>query len=310
MPVRLTIWFATDAIGMGLNLNLNHVAFSQLVKFDGRQPRALSPAEVGQIAGRAGRHMNDGTFGPTGDLGAMDGELVEAVESHRFDPLALVYWRSRKLDFRSPQGLLRSLERRPERPRAGAHTAGRRPFGVGSPDPATPRSSIGRAARDGVHRLWEVCQVPDFRKVMTEQHSGLLRRLFGHLTSGDGRLPEDWVAGQIQRLDRGEGDIDALVARIAHIRTWTYITHRNAWLADPEHWQGRTRAIEDRLSDALHAGLTQRFVDRRTAVLMRRLKGRQALTGAIRGDGTVLVEGEYVGRLVGFRFVPDGSVER
>ena len=299
---------ATDAIGMGLNLNLDHVAFSQLAKFDGRGPRRLTPAEVGQIAGRAGRHMNDGTFGPTGDLRPLDPELVEAVESHRFDPLAFAYWRNRKLDFRSPRALLRSLDAPPEVPeltRARPVDDHQALIQLAR----DPEVEARAGSRDAVHLLWEVCQVPDFRKVMTEQHSGLLKRLFKYLTNGDGRLPEDWVARQIQRLDRIEGEIDALMTRIAHVRTWTYITHRGGWLADPAHWQGRARAIEDRLSDALHEGLTQRFVDRRTAVLLRRLQGSEALVGAIRRDGTVLVEGEFVGRLVGFRFVPDPSVE-
>ena len=299
---------ATDAIGMGLNLNLDHVAFSQVAKFDGRMPRRLTPAEVGQIAGRAGRHMSDGTFGPTGDQRTMDPELVEAVESHRFDPLAFAYWRNRRLDFRSPRALLRSLDQPAEVPelmRARPVDDHRALIQLGR-DP-----EIEARARnpDAVHLLWEVCQVPDFRKIMTEQHSGLLKRLFKSLTNGEGCLPEDWVARQIQRLDRIEGEIDALVTRIAHVRTWTYITHRNGWLADPAHWQGRARAIEDRLSDALHDGLTQRFVDRRTAVLLRRLQGGDALIGAIRRDGTVLVEGEFVGRLAGFRFELDEAVE-
>ncbi|MEM7221757.1 MAG: DEAD/DEAH box helicase [Pseudomonadota bacterium] len=299
---------ATDAIGMGLNLNLDHVAFSQLAKFDGRVPRRLTPAEVGQIAGRAGRHMSDGTFGPTGDLRPMDQELVEAVESHRFDPLVFAYWRNRRLDFRSPRALLRSLDRPSEMPELmrGRPVDDHQALIQLGRDPEVE----ARAGNpDAVHLLWEVCQVPDFRKVMTEQHTGLLKRLFKYLTHGEGELPEDWVARQIKRLDRIEGEIDALVTRIAHVRTWTYITHRNGWLADPDHWQGRARAIEDRLSDALHEGLTQRFVDRRSAVLLRRLQGSEALLGAIRRDGTVLVEGEFVGRLEGFRFAPDKGVE-
>ena len=298
---------ATDAIGMGLNLSLDHVAFSRLTKFDGRLPRRLTPAEVGQIAGRAGRHMNDGSFGPTAELGSMDPELVEAVESHRFDPLRFVFWRNRKLEFKTPQALLRSLEAPSQRPElvkareAGDHLA------------------LASLVRDqevlalanhpaAVALLWEVCQVPDFRKVMSDQHSNLLRRLFLYLRSPQGQLPEDWVAGQIKRIDRYDGDIDALVARIAHVRTWTYITHRGDWLAESGYWQARSRAIEDKLSDTLHERLTQRFVDRRTAVLLRRLKDSEPLIGAIRKNGEVLVEGEFVGRLEGFRFQPDEEV--
>jgi ATP-dependent RNA helicase SUPV3L1/SUV3 len=295
---------ATDAIGMGLNLNLDHVAFSRLRKFDGRLPRRLTPAEVGQIAGRAGRHMNDGTFGSTDELGPMAQELVEAVEAHRFDPLHFVFWRNRRLDFRSPGALLKSLERNPPAPElvrareADDHLA----LAALAGEAETARLAATPA---DVALLWEVCQIPDFRKTLSDQHAGLLRRIYRHLMAGRGRLPDDWVAGQIARIDRTEGDIDALVARIAHVRTWTYVAHRGDWLEDAAHWQGRTRAIEDRLSDALHERLTQRFVDRRTAMLVRRLKDGDALLGAVRPSGEVLVEGEFVGRLEGFRFVLD-----
>ncbi len=284
---------ATDAIGMGLNLNLDHVAFSRLGKFDGRLPRRLTPAEVGQIAGRAGRHMSDGTFGTTEALGPMAPELVEAVENHRFDPLHLVYWRSRRLDFSSPRALLKSLEQGPPAPElvrareADDHLA----LAALAGDPEVAVLAITPA---DVALLWEVCQIPDFRKTLPDQHAGLLRRIYRHLMAGSGRLPEDWVAGQI--------------ARISHVRTWTYVAHRGDWLEDAAHWQGRTRAIEDRLSDALHERLAQRFVDRRTAALVRRLKEGDALLGAVRRTGEVLVEGEFVGHLEGFRFVLDEAV--
>jgi ATP-dependent RNA helicase SUPV3L1/SUV3 len=292
---------------MGLNLNLDHVAFSRLGKFDGRLPRRLTPAEIGQIAGRAGRHMNDGTFGTTEALGPMAPELVEAVENHRFDPLHFVYWRNRRLDFASPRALLKSLERGPPAPelvrarQADDHLA----LAALAGDPEIAALAITPA---DVSLLWEVCQIPDFRKTLSDQHAGLLRRIYRHLMAGRGRLPETWVASQIARIDRTEGDIDALVARIAHVRTWTYVAHRGDWLEDAAHWQGHTRAIEDRLSDALHERLAQRFVDRRTAALVRRLKEGDALLGAVRRTGEVLVEGEFVGHLEGFRFVLDEAV--
>ena len=299
---------ATDAIGMGLNLNLDHVAFSRLGKFDGRAPRRLTPAEVGQIAGRAGRHMNDGSFGATGQLGQMDGELVEAVENHRFDPLHFLFWRNRKLDFASPRALIKSLDQPPPRPELmRAREAD--DYLVLSALAGDPEIAGLAGARGHVELLWEVCQIPDFRKTMSDQHSGLLRSLYRHLMTNDGRLPEDWVGRQIARIDGAEGDIDALVARIAHVRTWTYITHRGDWFGDAGHWQDRTRAIEDRLSDALHERLTQRFVDRRTAVLVRRLKDGDGLIGAVRQSGEVLVEGEFIGRLEGFCFAPDEAVD-
>ena len=300
---------ATDAIGMGLNLDVDHVAFAKLSKFDGRRPRRLTPAEVGQIAGRAGRHMADGTFGPTGDLGAFDPELIEAVETHRFDPLHAFYWRNAKLDFRSPEQLKQSLEERP--PMADLLRV----------RDAEDQLSLAALMRDGevmaratdrerVRLLWEVAQIPDFGKSLTDQHVRLQSRLFRHLIDRDGRLPEDWVAEQVRRLDRVEGDIDSLVARLAYIRTWTFITHRADWLADSDAWQEMTRGIEDRLSDALHARLTQRFVDTRAAMLIKRLKGGEDLMGAVRANGEVVVEGQTVGHLEGFRFDLDATVAK
>jgi len=298
---------ATDAIGMGLNLGLDHVAFARLSKFDGHSLRGLSAPEVAQIAGRAGRHMSDGTFGTTAELGPMPEETIEAVEDHRFQPLTALYWRASRLEFRSVEALLRSLEARPPDPAL---------IRVRPPEDQQALAALARDAEvlalaadpGGVRLLWEVCQVPDFGKSLTDHHLRLLKQVFRHLRSGERRLPEDWVAQQIARIDRVEGDIDALIARIAQVRTWTFVTHRGDWLDDAFGWQERTRAIEDRLSDALHERLTQRFVDRRTATLVRRLKSGEQLLAAVRSGGEVLVEGEHVGRLEGFRFRLDRSI--
>jgi ATP-dependent RNA helicase SUPV3L1/SUV3 len=296
---------ATDAIGMGLNMDIDHVAFARLSKFDGQRPRRLTAQEIGQIAGRAGRHMTDGTFGTTGNMGELDPDLVEAVENHRFDPLTLLMWRNSDLDFRSAAGLLRSLDASPpfnclRRTRdADDHQA----LATLSRDPDIVGRSRGPNA---VRLLWDVCQVPDFRKVMSDQHTRLLSQIFLHL-SEKGVVPDDWVDGQVKRLESTEGDIDTLVTRIAHVRTWTYIANRPNWIAKPLEWQERTRAIEDRLSDALHEKLTQRFVDRRAAGLVRSLgKGGELLAG-VQASGEVVVEGHAVGRLDGFRFIPDAT---
>lgn len=295
---------ATDAIGMGLNMDVDHVAFARTVKFDGRGPRRLTAAEIAQIAGRAGRHMSDGTFGATAGEEPLAAEIVEAVENHRFDPLDRLFWRNSRLDFGSVAALLRSLEERPGRPglvparEADDHLA---------LQALARMPDIAAAARHpaAVRLLWEVCQIPDFRKVMSDTHARLLAQIWRHLAGTAGRLPTDWVALQVERLDRGDGDLDTLMARIAHIRTWTYIANRSDWLADAASWEERARAIEDRLSDALHDRLTQRFVDRRSAVLARHLAGDRELLAAVRASGEVLVEGEFVGRLDGFRFAPD-----
>ncbi|MEE9210149.1 MAG: disulfide oxidoreductase, partial [Kiloniellales bacterium] len=245
--------------------------------------------------------------GTTGEAGSLAPEIVEAVEAHRFDPLPALYWRSRDLDFRAPKALLKSLERHPDRPElARAREADDlRALAALARDPEI----AALAGNPGALRLlWEVCQVPDFQKILSDQHALLLGRMFRYLAAPEARLPEDWVAREIDRLDRNDGDIDALTARIAHIRTWTYVTHRTDWMDDGAHWQGRAREIEDKLSDALHERLTQRFVDRRTATLVSRLRAGGELLAAIKPDGTVLVEGEIAGRLEGFHFRLDTTV--
>jgi ATP-dependent RNA helicase SUPV3L1/SUV3 len=297
---------ATDAIGMGLNMNVGHVAFAALKKFDGRSLRALSRAEIGQIAGRAGRHMTDGTFGTTADVGPMDPDLIEAVENHRVDPIHFLMWRNAELDFRSIDGLLKSLDARPPHP------------GLVRQQEAIDHQSLAALARDDEIRalaqgkgrvalLWEVCQIPDFRKLMTDAHLRLVAQIFRHLAAGGmsiGRIPTDWIADQMSRLDRIDGDIDNLTQRIAHIRTWSYIAQRAEWLSDAPHWQGRAQEIEDRLSDALHEALTQRFVDRRHAALHRRMTDGTKLDAVFGEDGSVTVEGHEVGLLKGLDFFP------
>jgi ATP-dependent RNA helicase SUPV3L1/SUV3 len=297
---------ATDAIGMGLNMDIDHVAFSGVVKFDGRHHRRLGAAEIAQIAGRAGRHMNDGTFGTTGELEGLEAELVDAVENHRFQPLKSLYWRNHELDFASLPALLQSLDAPPpswDLMRAREADDQRALAALARQDEVAALA----ATPDSVRLLWEVCQIPDFRKILSEAHARLLARVFGHLAGPTGRLPADWVARQVDRIDRTDGDIDTLIGRIAGIRIWTYVSHRGDWLDDAGHWQERARAIEDRLSDALHERLTQRFVDRRSTKLARRLDDGEGLLGAVTRAGDVLVEGEFVGRIEGFRFVPDAT---
>ena len=295
---------ATDAIGMGLNMDLDHVAFAALRKFDGRVPRSLEATELAQIAGRAGRHMNDGTFGTTGDIGGLDASLVEAVENHVFPPLKRLQWRNTELRFTSVPALLASLNRVPDNP--GLIRARDAEDQLALLSLSRDEEIMGRTGGpDRVRLLWDVCQVPDFRKSLAEQHRALLGALYRHLTGPGQRLPPDWLDAQVRRTDRTDGDIDTLMNRIANVRTWTYISHRGDWVADPVHWQERTRAIEDRLSDALHERLTQRFIDRRTAILVKKLKGTDQLVPAVAQDGDVLVEGQFVGKLQGFRFQAD-----
>lgn len=297
---------ATDAIGMGLNMDVDHVAFAGLRKFDGRAPRPLDPTEIAQIAGRAGRHMNDGTFGTTADVPGIDPDVVEAVEGHVFQPLTALSWRNSDLRFASVQALQASLDRRPDhRGLIRAREADdQMALAILAKDEA-----IARLANhpERVRLLWDVCQIPDFRKVMADTHTRLLAQIFQHLCGPGRKLPADWLANHLARLDRTDGEMDTLLARIAHVRTWTYVSHRGDWVADPAHWQATSRAIEDKLSDALHESLTQRFVDRRTSVLVRAMRDDADLLGAVARTGEVLVEGQFVGHLDGFRFVADSA---
>ncbi|MBB4003258.1 helicase-related protein [Aurantimonas endophytica] len=298
---------ATDAIGMGLNLDVDHVAFAQDWKFDGFQYRQLTPAEFAQIAGRAGRHLRDGTFGVTGKVDPLPQELVEALEAHAFQPVRVLQWRSREFDFASIDALRRSLEALPPSPSLSRSlpAVDQRALEFLSKDSAVADRATTPAR---VELLWEACKLPDYRRIAPAQHAEIIATIYGDLTSR-GRVAEDYMAAQVLRADRAEGDIDTLSQRIAEIRTWTYISHRPGWLADPTHWQEKTREVEDRLSDALHDRLTKRFVDRRTSVLMRRLRENAVMEAEIGSDGTVVVEGHPVGELQGFRFTLDGRTE-
>lgn len=300
---------ATDAIGMGLNMDIEHVAFAGMRKFDGRVPRRLKPAEVGQIAGRAGRYQHDGTFGVTNNTAPIDEETVEAIETHQYDTLERLSWRNREFNFQSPQLLLESLSRRP-----ASHLLHR----AREADDLRSLKALAReedvvesATNPGAVRLlWDVCQIPDFRKVMPDIHVRLLKQVYLHLSGLEARLPEDWVAEHINRLDNVDGDIDTLTQRIAHVRTWTYISHRPDWLPDSAHWQGLARYIEDRLSDALHERLLQRFVDRRAPVFAKRNQGEEPLLSYVSKSGEVVVEGVVAGTIAGLKFVRDGTQRR
>ncbi len=302
---------ATDAIGMGLNLDIHHVAFSATSKFDGRRMRSLLPQEIGQIAGRAGRHTENGTFGVTGDAKPFSSELVDQIEAHKFSSVKKLMWRNSALDFASAEALIRSLER----PTFDDWLSRAR-----DADDILALKALARLPEVAdkvvnpkrVQLLWDVCRIPDFRNISETDHHTLLARIFDFLVGrglGGGRIPSDWLSKAIARIDRTDGDIDHLSRRLAYIRTWTYIAQRKNWVEDESHWRGETRAVEDRLSDALHQRLTQRFVDRRTSVLLRRLKQKEDLVAEVNDKGEVTVEGEFVGRLEGFRFQQDAAAQ-
>ncbi|KQS76200.1 helicase [Rhizobium sp. Leaf384] len=292
---------ATDAIGMGLNLDVDHVAFAQDRKYDGYQFRSLNPGELAQIAGRAGRHLRDGTFGVTSRVEPFDDELVHRIEQHQFDPVRVLQWRSKALDFTSLTTLKKTLETPP-----AVH-------GLTRALPAVDQQALEflttypevkslATTAPRVEKLWEACALPDYRRIAPAQHADLIATIYSDLVRR-GTVNEEFMSEQVRRADHTDGEIDTLSARIAQIRTWTYVSNRPGWLADPTHWQEKTREIEDRLSDALHERLTKRFVDRRTSVLMKRLRENAMLEAEISVNGDVFVEGHHVGQLTGFRFV-------
>ena len=296
---------ATDAIGMGLNLDVDHVAFASDRKFDGYQFRKLTPAELGQVAGRAGRATRDGSFGVTGRCDPFETELVQALESHNFEPVRMLQWRNSALDFSSLGALQASLAAVPQE-----QGLTRAPIGedILVLEHAARDVDVRGMARNAaaIERLWDACQVPDYRKIAPATHAELVVTLYGFLMR-EGNIPTDWFARQVAQADRTDGDIDTLSNRIAHVRTWTFVANRPDWLSDPEHWQATTRAVEDKLSDALHERLAERFVDRRTSVLIRRLRENAMLETEIAKTGEVSVEGHVIGRLDGFMFAPDAS---
>ncbi len=298
---------ATDAIGMGLNMNVDHVAFAGLGKFDGHRPRRLTPAEIGQIAGRAGRGMKDGTFGTTTECPPIPDDVVNAVESHNFESLEMLCWRNSDLDFASLHSLLDSLNAPPPRPGLvrGNEASDVETLTALSRDPEIRKLAQGRRR---MRMLWDACQIPDFRKLADDTHARLCARVFSHVAT-DTALPTDWLAAQIAGLDRADGDIDTLMQRLSGVRVWSYIAARSDWVKDSLHWQARAREVEDKLSDALHVSLTTRFVDRRAAHLMRRLEAGEGddLLSAVTLRGEVVVEGHDVGRIEGFGFIPDPS---
>ena len=292
---------ATDAIGMGLNMDVDHVAFAGMRKFDGRRTRWLHAHEIAQIAGRAGRHIRDGTFGVTGEADELDEDLVEQVVEHRFDPIQAIEWRNARLDFDTLPDLLRSLVQTPNVP-------GLKLTGQALDETLLRRAiqddeikKIGRS-RGAIMRLWEACQLPDFQKTTLDEHARLSRDVFHALTGKRGRLTDDWFAPRFAEVDRDDGQIDQLSARLAGVRTLSYIANRPDWLEGNKGWRDRTRALEDRLSDVLHERLTARFVDRKTTALMRSLHDHAETMAEVADDGVVTVDGEAVGHLEGVRF--------
>ncbi|MEC7721381.1 MAG: helicase-related protein, partial [Pseudomonadota bacterium] len=298
---------ATDAIGMGLNMDVDHVGFAQTRKFDGRNHRELVAAELAQVAGRAGRHTSDGTFGVTGEMPALEESLVEQIENNIFEPIRRLMWRNTNLDFSSVEALKISLEASP--PTRGLIrvpiTIDMQALNMMTTDPCIKDRAVDE---NSIRLLWEVAQIPDFRKTIIGEHASILGDIFLFLSGDQVILPAKWIEERIARCDRTDGDLDTLGSRLAHIRTWTYVTQKNGWVENQHYWQAQARQVEDKLSDALHQGLMKQFVDTRSSILLKRLQGRDEAEAEIDSMGDVHVEGEYAGRIEGLQFTKDNRM--
>ena len=297
---------ATDAIGMGLNLSIKHVAFSAIRKFDGRNFRELFPNEIGQIAGRAGRNQSNGTFGVTGELTSLDPKVAEIVENHSYAPVKNFYWRNSDLNFNSVSELIASLEKNPTnvnliKAREADDLASLK-FLWG-----LQHISDKVSCSSHVKLLWEICIIPDFRKISSIEHCSLLQQIFEFLCNSC-RISDDWLHSEISKINKIDGDIDTLSKRLSFIRTWTYVANRSTWVNDPGYWQGYTRQIEDNLSDTLHERLKQRFIDRRTSILIKGLRQREKLVAVIKNDNSIFIDDQFVGKLKGFMFELDENL--
>lgn len=295
---------ATDAIGMGLNLDVDHIAFAAATKFDGRRQRRLRPSEMAQIAGRAGRFRNLGTFGETGDCKPFEEELVRRIENHTFEPVSSLEWRNSALDLSSLERLMTTLAISSGTPilRQNPNALDEWVLRRMAVEPDLADNDLGEGE---VRRLWDLCRLPDFRKAGHEGHFRIVQSLYDHLADPEARLSDVAMANRMERLADAQGDIPTLQQRLAAIRTWTYAAYRDDWLENPELWRDKARALEDRLSDALHEALTERFVDRRTTALLAGLKKDYALMTELTPDGQITVEGHPVGRLNGLVFEAD-----
>ena len=304
---------ATDAIGMGLNMDVDHVAFAALGKYDGQKRRRLHLAEMAQIAGRAGRHQRDGSFGTL--AGGMTGKASTAIkgaefnedeiiriEEHEFPPLRSLFWRNATPRFDDLDTLIFDLEERPDDP---VLKAAPEAIDLAVLKRLSVQRDIAGSVRgvSQVQRFWSACSLPDFQQRGVEHHSNFVAQLWHDLRQGNGAIPRDFVARKIADLDNIQGDVEKLGGRIAAIRTWAYVAQRRDWLDDPQEMAGRAQAVEERLSDALHKALAQRFVDRRTSVLMRKLGNDATLLPVrMKDDDAIEVDGEPIGWLRGFRF--------
>ena len=298
---------ATDAIGMGINMDLENVYFSNLKKFDGKKQRRLNMSEIGQIAGRAGRYLNDGNFGITGDCKEIAAEEVELLEGHKFEEIRMLFWRNSNLNFNNALSLIKSLEEKPNTHwLRKIHECG---------DEKVLRYFLKDLKRFNIENnketlelLWECCQIPDFVKKTYGNHIEVVSKVFGFLNSKEGRITNDFMRLQLMKLDKLEGNVDSLSNRIANVRTWSYVSNKINWVENQGYWIEKTKLLEDRLSDRLHEELTKTFIDKRASVLARGLKQDIEFKTEIMEDNKVIIDDQFIGSLKGLKFEMDLKV--
>jgi len=295
---------ATDAIGMGINMDLENVFFSNLKKFDGRKLRRLNMSEIGQIAGRAGRYLNDGNFGITGDCKEISAEEVELLENHKFEEIKMLFWRNSNLNFNNALSLIKSLEEKPNRDwLRKIHECGDEKllkYFLKDMDGHNIKNN-----QETLELLWECCQIPDFVKKTYGNHLEVVSKVFSFLNGKDGKITNDYMRLQLIKLDKLEGNVDSLSNRIANVRTWSYVSNKINWVESQSYWIEKTKLLEDRLSDRLHEELTKTFIDKRASVLARGLKQDMEFKTEIMEDNKVIIDEQFIGDLKGLRFEID-----
>ena len=295
---------ATDAIGMGINMDLNHVYFSNLKKFDGKKLRRLNLSEIGQIAGRAGRYMNDGSFGITGQCGIISPENVELLENHKFEEISYLFWRNSNLNFNNSTSLIKSLDEKPHKDwlRKIYECEDEKALKFFLKDKNFENIEFNQ---EKLRLLWECCQIPDFVKKTYGNHYEVIGNVFKYLNSKKGKIPNDYLRLQLMKLDKLDGNVDSLSNRIANVRTWSYVSNKNNWVEDHNYWIEKTKLLEDRLSDRLHEELTKTFIDKRASILARGLKQDMEFDTKILENNDVIIDNQFIGKINGLKLELD-----
>ena len=299
---------ATDAIGMGLNMDLDNVYFSSLKKFDGKKLRKLNLSEISQIAGRAGRYRNDGSFGITGDCKELSAEEIELIENHKLEPIQYIFWRNSNLNFKNFESLINSLDEKPTKKIL------RRIYDC--EDEKLLKFFLKEHSKynilnekNSLEIIWECCQIPDFVKHTYGHHLEVVSKVFGFLTSGKKKVLNKYMKKQLNSLDKLEGNVDSISNRIANVRTWSYVSNKKGWVENQDYWIERTKILEDKLSDRLHEELTKSFIDKRASILARGLKQDIDLKTEITDQKNVLIDGQYIGELKGLKLNLDLKID-